>query len=74
MTIVIIISFLVQLAMKAVPYRKDFLNSLGQGGEGQADEETVLQDMQNCVSFLGVNTDVIHEFYLKIGQDSDQKV
>ena len=63
--------FFFQLAMKAVPYRKDFITTLG---KGQADEETVLKDMQHCTSLLGANWDVIEDFYQKTGQDSDQKV
>ena len=63
--------FFFQLAMKAVPYRKDFITALG---KGQADEETVLKDMQHCTSLLGANWDVIEDFYQKTGQDSDQKV
>jgi len=57
--------------MKAVPYRKDFIASLGRG---KADEETVLKEMKECVDLLAKNIDVIEQFYQENGLDSSKVV
>lgn len=61
----------VQLAMKAVPYRKDFITSLGRG---KVDEETVLKEMKECVDLLAANIEVIEQFYGKNDLDSSKVV
>jgi len=57
--------------MKAVPYRKDFIDKLGRG---KVDEETVLKEMKDCLDLLSANINVIEEFYQKSDLDSTQKV
>lgn len=59
------------LAMKAVPYRKDFMEKLGRG---KVDEETVLKEMKDCVDLLSANLKVVQEFYDKNKLDNSQKV
>ena len=57
--------------MKAVPYRKDFMEKLGRG---RVDEETVLKEMKDCVDLLSANLKVVQEFYDKNKLDNSQKV
>ena len=57
--------------MKAVPYRKDFMEKLGRG---KVDEETVLKEMKDCVDLLSTNLKVVQEFYDKNKLDNSQKV
>lgn len=57
--------------MKAVPYRKDFITSLGRG---KVDEETVLKEMKEFLDLLAANIDVIEHFYQKNGLDSSKVV
>lgn len=59
------------MAMKAVPYRKDFMDKLGRG---KVDEETVLKEMKDCVDLLFANIDVVQEFYDQNRLDNSQKV
>lgn len=59
------------MAMKAVPYRKDFMDKLGRGN---VDEETVLKEMKDCVDLLSANIDVVQEFYNQNRLDNSQKV
>ena len=56
--------------MKAVPYRENFIASLGRG----ASEEEVLKDMQAHVQLMGKNIEVINDFYAKQGEDKSDKV
>ncbi|CAB3992809.1 glycolipid transfer -like [Paramuricea clavata] len=56
------------LAMKAVPYRKDFMQKLGQ------DESVVLAEMAEFVNELKTTFDVITDFYEQTGQDDQRKV
>ena len=56
--------------MKAVPYRKDFIQKLGNG----QDESVVLTQMGDFVNELKSTFDVITEFYEKTGQDDQKKV
>ena len=56
--------------MKAVPYRKDFIQKLGNGQE----ESVVLAEMGEFVSELKNTYDVITEFYEQTGQDDPKKV
>ncbi|XP_057295652.1 glycolipid transfer protein-like [Hydractinia symbiolongicarpus] len=58
------------LAMKAVPYRKDFIKALGP----ETTEEEVLADMKEVVEMMALNIDNINAFYVQTGQESDQKV
>ena len=57
--------------MKAVPYRKDFMQKLGRG---KVDEETVLKEMKDCVDLLSANIKAVQEFYDKNKLDNSQKV
>lgn len=59
------------LAMKAVPYRKDFIDKLGRG---KVDEETVLKEMKECVDLLEANVEVVEQFYQKNDLDSSKVV
>ncbi len=61
---------LFQIAMKAVPYRQNFIAALGKG----APEEEVLKDMKVHVELMGNNVKVINDFYVKSGEDKDGKV
>lgn len=56
--------------MKAVPYRKDFIQKLGNG----QDESVVLNEMGTFVKELKDTFDVITEFYTETGQDDQKKV
>lgn len=58
------------IAMKAVPYRENFIASIGNG----APEEEVLKDMQAYVQVMGKNIEVINDFYAKMGEDKSEKV
>jgi len=58
------------LAMKAVPYRKDFMKALGP----EATEEEILKDIKEVVDEMTLNIDNINNFYQETGQDSDAKV
>eukprot|EP00795_Rhopilema_esculentum_P015248 gene15247-6456_t len=58
------------LAMKAVPYRENFIAALANG----ASEEEVLKDMQVHVQLMGKNIEVINDFYAKMGEDKHDKV
>ncbi|EDO41182.1 predicted protein [Nematostella vectensis] len=59
------------LAMKAVPYRKDFMKALGGAEEEQY---TVMEDIQNFVDVLDSNLDVLTEFYAENNCDDERKV
>ena len=61
-----------QLALRAVPYRKDFIKALKRDAE--VGEETILSEMREHVSLLAANLDVICKFYIDKGQDSDKTV
>ncbi|XP_066913847.1 glycolipid transfer protein-like [Clytia hemisphaerica] len=58
------------LAMKAVPYRKDFMKSLGP----DTTEDVVLAEMKETVTTMAANIDQLNQFYLDTKQDSSQKV
>ncbi|CAH3110160.1 unnamed protein product [Pocillopora meandrina] len=57
------------LAMKAVPYRKDFIDKLGRN---KVDEETVLREMKEFVDLLEANLEVVEEFYQKNNLETSQ--
>ena len=59
-----------QLAMKAVPYRKDFIQKLGNG----QDESVVISEMKAFVDELKSTFDVLTDFYHRTGQDDEKKV
>jgi len=58
------------LAMKAVPYRKDFMKALGP----DTTEDVILEEMKVTVTDMATNMDQLNAFYLETGQDSSQKV
>eukprot|EP00118_Oscarella_pearsei_P025819 m.308834 g.308834 ORF g.308834 m.308834 type:complete len:205 (+) comp44941_c0_seq1:18-632(+) len=60
------------LAMKAVPYRKDFVKALLQGADGG--EERLLAEMKEFMDCFGQNVATIADFYKKTGQESDKTV
>lgn len=51
-----------QLAMKAVPYHKDFLKYLGSDGSAGGDDQ-VIQDMAQFADSLEVIVTIINLFY-----------
>ena len=59
-----------QLAMKAVPYKKDFMKALGP----DTTEEVILGEMKETVDLMASNMDELNKFYAETGQDSSQKV
>ncbi|KXJ09056.1 glycolipid transfer protein [Exaiptasia diaphana] len=61
-----IVKGIFNLAVKSVPYRKDFIASLGRG---VADELVVLEEMQAFVDELDANIDIIQEYYSNNGLD-----
>ena len=61
---------LFQMAMMAVPYRKDFLIALGK----DASEKTILEHMQLALDEMAVNLDQIIAFYIEKGEDKEGKV
>lgn len=58
------------LAMKAVPYKKDFMKALGP----DTTEEVILGEMKETVDLMASNMDELNKFYAETGQDSSQKV
>ncbi|XP_065831360.1 glycolipid transfer protein-like isoform X2 [Oscarella lobularis] len=60
------------LAMKAVPYRKDFIKALLQGAEGG--EERVLADMKEFMKHFSQNVDTLTRYYIQSGQETDKTV
>ena len=57
--------------MKAVPYRKDFMDKLGRG---KVDEETVLKEMKDFLDLLSANIKTVEEFYQNSKLENSQKV
>lgn len=62
------------LAVKAVPYRSDFLTSLGTTEQGLAPHKDVIQDMKVCVEGLTRVTNIINQLYRKHKLDSEETV
>ncbi|XP_062522034.1 glycolipid transfer protein-like [Corticium candelabrum] len=60
------------LAVRAVPYRKDFIKALQHGTD--VGEEAVLFEMREHMSVLSANVEVLSKFYIDKGQDSDKTV
>lgn len=63
-----------QLAVKAVPYRSDFLTSLGTTEQGLAPHKDVIRDMKVCVEGLTRVTNIINQLYRKHKLDSEETV
>ena len=59
----------VQLAVKAVPYHKDFLATLGSDRSSEGDE-AVLQDMAQFAHSLGEIITILNQFYYQHELDS----
>eukprot|EP00794_Sanderia_malayensis_P014011 gene14011-15469_t len=57
------------LAMKAVPYRHDFIAALGKG----ASEDVVVNDMKKHHEVMRKNVEQINEFYRQLGEDKNEK-
>lgn len=62
------------LAVKAVPYRSDFLTSLGTTEQGLAPHKDVIRDMKVCVEGLTRVTNIINQLYRKHKLDSEETV
>lgn len=62
------------LAVKAVPYRSDFLTSLGTTERGVAPHKDVIRDMKMCVEGLSRVTNIINQLYRKHKLDSEDTV
>lgn len=65
-----IVQGIFSIALKAVPYRENFIAALGKG----ATEDQVLADMKNHCHLMGKNIQVIQDFYIKIGEDRSDKI
>ena len=62
----------VQVAVRAVPYRKDFIEALK--GDPSITEEQVMEDTKSSIAKLKTNIDEINRFYTEKGLQSDSKV
>ncbi|KAJ7390119.1 Pleckstrin y domain-containing A member 8 [Desmophyllum pertusum] len=62
------------LAVKAVPYRSDFLTSLATTEKGVAAHKDVIRDMRMCLEGLSRFTNIINQLYRKHKLDSDDTV
>ena len=60
------------MAVRAVPYRKDFIAALKK--DPATTEEQVLEDMKGSLSTLKTNIDEINRFYTEKGQHSETVV
>ena len=60
--------------MKAVPYRSDFLTSLGSTEKSVAPHKDVIRDMKLCVEGLSRVTNILNQFYRKYKLDSEDTV
>lgn len=60
--------------MKAVPYRSDFLSSLGTTDKGVVPHKDVVRDMKMCVEGLSRATNIINQLYRKHKLDSEDTV
>ena len=58
--------------MRAVPYRKDFVESLKK--DPSVTEEQVVEDTKTSIAKMKTNIDEINRFYTESGLDSDAKV
>ena len=62
------------MAVKAVPYWKDFVKALGSTDSGVAPEPDVLHDIKDFTDTLTPLIDRINEFYAINNLDSDNAV
>lgn len=62
------------LAVKAVPYRSDFLTALATTEKGLATHKDVIRDMKMCVEGLSRFTNIINQLYRKYKLDSEETV
>ncbi|RMX54488.1 hypothetical protein pdam_00021664 [Pocillopora damicornis] len=62
------------LAVKAVPYRSDFLTALATTEKGLATHKDVIRDMKMCVEGLSRFTNIINQLYRKHKLDSEETV
>ena len=62
----------VQLAVRVVPYRKDFLLALKK--DSSVTDEQLYADMRVSIAALKTNIDEINRFYTAKGQHSDSTV
>jgi hypothetical protein len=62
------------MAVKAVPYWKDFVKALGSTDSGVAPESDVLHDIKEFTDTLSSLIDRINEFYALNNLDSDNTV
>lgn len=62
------------MAVKAVPYWKDFVKALGTTDSGIAPELDVLNDIKDFSNTLAMLIDKINEFYRIHKLDSDSTV
>lgn len=60
------------MAVRAVPYRKDFMSALKK--EPMVTDEQLLEDMKGALSTLKTNIDEINRFYTEKGQHSENVV
>ena len=67
-----IISISLQLAVRAVPYRKDFIAALKK--DPVVTDEQLYEDMQIALGSLKSNIDEINRFYTQKGQHSESTV
>ena len=58
--------------MRAVPYRKDFIEALKR--DPSITEERVIEDTKSSIAKLKTNIDEINRFYTEKGLHSDSKV
>ena len=65
-----------QLAVKAVPYRKDFIAQVGTTGMSDAPtpENEVVEEMKSCVAALGRLVNVLCQFYKRHKLDNEAVV
>ena len=62
----------IQVAVRAVPYRKDFIEALKK--DPSTTEEQVVEDTRSSIAKLKTNIDEINRFYTVNGLQSDVKV
>jgi hypothetical protein len=62
------------MAVKAVPYWKDFVKALGSTDSGVAPESDVLHDIKEFTDTLSSLIDRINKFYALNNLDSDNTV
>ncbi|KAI8505059.1 PREDICTED: glycolipid transfer protein-like [Branchiostoma belcheri] len=62
----------INLAIKAVPYRSDFLLAVGGNKPGQS-EEQIMEDLKVFAGKMGENVVAINNLLQRTGQDPDKK-